>query len=104
MNGRPRYKDLYLHQLQAAGEERDRANAAERELARLTSVLAKHGRQVLSEFSPNNTGPIELDPLEYECATAFIESNARISDIYWHKVLGMTFYTWRGRQLIRRDQ
>lgn len=108
---RKSYKSLYLHQLQAAGEERGRAECAERELAKLRAVLASAGERVLrgsevlgipgSIEAPGGvtTEGIFLPPVAFECAKAYIASHDRF--VAESQDYGMYFdYVWRGKRLI----
>lgn len=90
---RPKYKALYLHNLQAAGENLDRAKRAEQELARLRSVLSTVGEDILLSHD-GGSDPIELPPLGFECSRAFMEAHQRCG--YENGGFSQN-YTWRGR-------
>ena len=94
---RPRYKDLYITEGVRAAKATQRAERAERELARLDSVLASYGQTIL-EHVEDRSGDIELAPIAYEAATAFIRT---LAPSFLDHVVGWHEYRWRGRRIVR---
>jgi hypothetical protein len=102
---RTAYKALYLHQLQAAGENLDRAKRAERELARVRAALAPYGEGILSHFqAPTKENEladiaIGLPPHEYVAAEAFFLAGERLMSP--HDIGSWTQLIWRGRRVMQ---
>lgn len=98
---RKSYKALYLHQLQAAGENLDRAKRAERRLAEITKALAPYGREILETLTaPEPGNAIGLPPHQWEAARAAMDGERRFEgdlDFGWR------CYSWKGWPLARLD-
>ncbi len=102
---RVKYKALYLHQLQAAGENLDRAKRAERDLDRIRQALAPFGQTVLASYeAPTKENQLEgigigLVPHEYVAVEAFFWAHETRAHLDVNG--GWTQLLWRGRKVVQ---
>lgn|SRR6266853_1118235 len=96
---RPAYKKKWQEARAKAQEEKYRADFAEKELARWRTSGVLAGRKLLEPIELVGSSTIVFEPLEYLCACAFLESNARFT--YPNGGYSQS-YLWKGHPLVVR--